>query len=832
MAKIQCTVQRSSWYKVYFEYSYTQDKVNAKTTVTHALKLEQLTDYNDFNTLRSVTMSYKVAGTTFSKTGVINIDDKGNTGYTITLASGTSTITHNSATGKGSFSVLVDIKNSASDTGLDSGGYGPGNVYLSKTVDLPTIYRASVPSVGREDGGLLSTATMGSKVYIYTNRKSSSFTHTLKYDFGPVHGVTINTGVGASYEWKIPDLAQYCDNATSGECTITCITYNGSTKVGEETCEVTLKVPEASSVTATNVAMGNKTTVSINSKASNFTHSLELWFAGERVSTTTARASASMDVPLTLAKKIPSDTEGTATIKCTTYNGTAVVGTVKTCEFTATVPKNDTTRPTASWTITPTANYVPAGMEGLYIQGRTGVKVDFSASSAYSTISSYKMSVDGKTYTGDPATSYALNTPGNVVVNGTVTDARGYTRGLQRTISVLHHSTPIIEPTSGYNRIICERSLQDGTYDDTGTYLHINCKVKHSPITVSGADKNICTLSFAVKPEGGSYGAVTKLFDTTDRVGIDTVRSDLVNDVTKSYTVKLIVEDTIGSSEVYEFKIPTADVTLHLAEGGNGVAIGKYSEATPSNRMFEVAFDSHFDGDVYGNAYGLGKLTPIPNNANLNAAEYREFGCYAITQNAIAETLSNLPPYITPRAGILRVYSPTGSGKLATGWVYVAQEYTPFNAHGCYRRLLHRDGTDVEWEADEWVAVGGVDSVIESGQITSSSGVVWQYRKWFNGTAECWARRSVDVDATTSWGSGNPMYYGTVSNTALPFTFASPPVCHICVEKGTTSSSNAFFVASSGQATNATAPSVLLCRPTSATGINVNVLYQVHGLWK
>ena len=126
MAKIQCTVQRSSWYKVYFEYSYTQDKVNAKTTVTHALKLEQLTDYNDFNTLRSVTMSYKVAGTTFSKTGVINIDDKGNTGYTITLASGTSTITHNSTAKLGSAvdlwltldDKLVEKNSTASDKAL------------------------------------------------------------------------------------------------------------------------------------------------------------------------------------------------------------------------------------------------------------------------------------------------------------------------------------------------------------------------------------------------------------------------------------------------------------------------------------------------------------------------------------------------------------------------------------------------------------------------------------------------------------------------------------------------------------------------------------------
>jgi hypothetical protein len=449
---------------------------------------------------------------------------------------------------------------------------------------LSTIYRASVPTVSA------SSVKMGNTLTITTNRKSSSFTHTLKYDFGPVHGATIKTGVGASYPWKVPDLAQYCNNATSGKCTITCITYNGSTKVGEESCEVTLNVPDASIPTATNVVMGNAVTVTTNRKSSNFTHTIAWSFGSKSGNSTNVSASTSFTASLDLAKEIPSKTSGEGTITCTTYNGTAKVGT-NTCKFTATVPLNDTTRPAASWTITPMANYVPAGMEGLYIQGRTGVKVDFSASSAYSTISSYKMSVDGKTYTGDPATSYALTTPGNVVVNGTVTDARGYTRGLQRTISVLHHITPSIEPASGYNRIVCERSLQDGTYDDTGTYLHINCKVKHSPITVGGADKNICSLSYAVKAEGGSYGAVTKLFDTSTRVDVDTVIANKVSDATKSYTVKLIVEDAIGSSDVYYFTIPTADVTLHLAEGGGGAAFGKYAER---NKALEVAEDWDF----------------------------------------------------------------------------------------------------------------------------------------------------------------------------------------------------------------------------------------------
>lgn len=138
MATKNCTIsQRTSWYKVYFEYSYTQDKITNKSTVTHYLKLEQLTDGGDFDTVGSVTVGYYVDGKYFSKTGRINIDDVGNTGYTITLASGTSTILHNSS-GEGSFKVKVS-------TSIDSGGYGPGSITLSEqTIDLPKIDRQAL----------------------------------------------------------------------------------------------------------------------------------------------------------------------------------------------------------------------------------------------------------------------------------------------------------------------------------------------------------------------------------------------------------------------------------------------------------------------------------------------------------------------------------------------------------------------------------------------------------------------------------------------------------------------------------------------------------------
>ena len=810
MATIKCTVQRSSWYEVYFEYSYTQNQETAVTNLSHALKLKQITNSYDFDTVASVTVSYVVAGQTFSKTARIDIDDKGNAGYTITLASGSSVISHNASTGVGSFSVSVN-------TSIESGGYGPGTIKLaSQTVQLPTIYRASAPTVSA------SSVKMGDTLTITTNRKSSSFTHTLQYTFGGTT-TTIATGVGASYAWKVPDLASKCNNTSSGVATITCVTYNGSSKVGTNTCTVTLALPNSSvpSFSASSIALGGKVRVNTNRGSSNFTHTLSVKFAGETIGSASGVTDyKEFDLPLALAKKIPSEPEGTVTVSCNTYNGTYLVGSASNT-FKVTVPNNSTTQPVASFTLTP-INPASSDFNGLFIQSVTPIKANFTASSAYSTIASYRMSVDGGSYAGNPATSKVLTRSGAVTVTGSVTDARGYSKTLSQSITVYPYKKPAIVRHKDASSIVCERSLQDGTYNDEGSYLHIKCKLDYEPIVVNGSQKNTCTLGLMYKMEGGSWSAERTLLvsSSIDNANIDETFPNIVSQTTKSYAIRLVIRDGIGSEDTYDFGIPTADVNLHLAEEGYGVAVGKYSER-PST--FECAYPAYFDNDVNGRAYGLGGLPYIPENEDLD--DYREFGCYAVTSNSRAETIENLPPNIPPLAGILRVYSATGAAdNQSSGWVYVAQEYTPFSCRGCYRRLLHKDGPDAEWVADAWLAVGGVDSVIESGVITVS-GVDWYYKKWYNGTAECWAKRNLTIDATTEWGS---LYRGSVSTLTFPFTFKEAPVCHISVE----TTNNNFFVVSGGSASMISAPGVLLCRPTSVTGINVNVLYNVHGRWK
>lgn len=102
---------------------------------------------------------------------------------------------------------------------------------------LTTIPRATTPTLSA------SSVNMGASITINMPRASSSFEHTLTYKFGSATG-TIGSELGTSKAWTVPlSLASQIPNGTSGTCTITCKTYNGSTLIGTKTVSFTAKVP-------------------------------------------------------------------------------------------------------------------------------------------------------------------------------------------------------------------------------------------------------------------------------------------------------------------------------------------------------------------------------------------------------------------------------------------------------------------------------------------------------------------------------------------------------------------------------------------------------------
>ena len=122
--------------------------------------------------------------------------------------------------------------------------------------------------------------------------------------------------------------------------------------------------------------------------------------------------------------------------------------------------------------------------------------------------------------------------------------------------------------------------------------------------------------------------------------------------------------------------------------------------------------------------------------------------------------------------------------------------------------------------------------VIEEGtkEVTTAeeTTVTWHYRKWLNGSLECWCRRNIDLDISTAWGTG--LYYGMATTLNYPFVLAERPITQVTCEYGDDSVS--LFVASCGKGNEYYATPVMLCRADAKTNVNCNILYNVHGKWK
>lgn len=124
----------------------------------------------------------------------------------------------------------------------------------SYSQDLTTIPRATTPTLSA------SSVDMGASITINMARASSSFDHTLTYSFGDASG-TIGSDLATSKAWTVPlSLASQIPNGTSGTCTITCKTYNGTTLIGTKTVSFTAKVPATVIPTFGSVAVADTNT--------------------------------------------------------------------------------------------------------------------------------------------------------------------------------------------------------------------------------------------------------------------------------------------------------------------------------------------------------------------------------------------------------------------------------------------------------------------------------------------------------------------------------------------------------------------------------------------
>lgn len=160
-------------------------------------------------------------------------------GEEYTLASGSSTISHN-ADGTKTLPISCTFN---PNNGLH------GTITVSASLGLTTIPRSSSVSVG--------AGTIGSSVTININRSNSNFKHTVRYSWAGKSG-TIATNVDTSTSWTIPlDFANDIPNSASGTGTVYVDTYSGSTKTGTQSTTLTASVPANVKPTFTGISLSD-----------------------------------------------------------------------------------------------------------------------------------------------------------------------------------------------------------------------------------------------------------------------------------------------------------------------------------------------------------------------------------------------------------------------------------------------------------------------------------------------------------------------------------------------------------------------------------------------
>lgn len=175
-----------------------------------------------------------------------------------TLRSGSEWINHNSdGTGSGTGYGRTRM-----------GGMGFDTDWIGGSYTLPTIPRASVPSVSPNPITLSSNMNT---LTVATNRKSTSFTHDITCTIGSY--TETKTGITDSTTFDIPKtvLSDFQVTSKTLEGTITCVTKNGSTQIGTKTVNFNAQIDEAQehpSITSVTLTDTNPNSAAIEAQGS------------------------------------------------------------------------------------------------------------------------------------------------------------------------------------------------------------------------------------------------------------------------------------------------------------------------------------------------------------------------------------------------------------------------------------------------------------------------------------------------------------------------------------------------------------------------------------
>lgn len=351
-------------------------------------------------------------------------------------------------------------------------------------------------------------------------------------------------------------------------------------------------IPRSSSISVGAGTIGSSVTINISRQSSSFKHTVRYaWGNKSGTIATNVDTSTTWIIPNDFANDIPNSTSGTGTIYVDTYNEGTKTGT-QSVSFTASVPAN--MKPTFSGLALTDTNGVARGLlsGNNFLQIISNIQVNFNgASGSYgSSITGYKAELVNRNQVtnSNGGTLGIMNFNGSATIRASVFDSRGRqsdTRDI--TINVIEYFAPILSFSAVRTR-------------ETPNIIQIVRNAKIAPITLSGSQKNIMTLSFKVAPLGSSSftadnGSASGSW-TTQHAFVNSAANMSGNYVaTKSFVVVGTLSDKFTSTE-FSATVATESVVMSYDKDGR-VGIGKVVERGIAGSL-----------DVAGNIYAGGSL--------------------------------------------------------------------------------------------------------------------------------------------------------------------------------------------------------------------------------
>ena len=363
----------------------------------------------------------------------------------------------------------------------------------------------------------------------------------------------------------------------------------GTLSIGGNTFTLTT-IPRSSSVSVGSGVIGSAVTINISRQSTSFKHTVRyVWGNKSGTIASNVDTSTTWTIPLDFSNDIPNSTSGVGTIYVDTYSGSTKTGTQSTT-LTASVPES--IKPTFSGvTLADTNTAVRSMLTGNnFLQIISNIQVSFNgASGSYgSSIAGYKAEIVGKNQTTNMngGNLGMMNFNGTETIRASVVDSRGRWSGaIDVAINVIEYFAPILSFSALRTR-------------ETPNIIQIVRNAKIAPITLSGSQKNVMTLSFKV----AHLGSTSYTADNGPASGSWTTLASLTNSpanlagtypANKSFTVVGTLADKFTSVE-FSTTISTEAVVMSYDKDGR-VGIGKVVEQGKAGSL-DVAGDIYADG--------------------------------------------------------------------------------------------------------------------------------------------------------------------------------------------------------------------------------------------